>query len=114
MMAGWAQIASPAAPPRLRDRSAERPGAGGLAQEFFHGAGVAVVARSIPAREARGMADGLARRARRAVGHRHRRYGMEQTTVTEPAGLLRVTRSSAVAAQIICPDCISGLRPATW
>ena len=40
-------------------------------------------------------------------------YGIEQTTVTGRAGLPRVTRNCAVAAQIIRPDCISGLRPVT-
>src|SRR5262245_18277701 len=42
-----------------------------------------------------------------------RRYGIEQATVTGPAGLPRITYSSAVATQTNCPDCISGLRPLT-
>lgn len=47
-------------------------------------------------------------------GRQHGGYEMEQTTVTGPAGSPRVTRSFAVAAQITCPDPISGLRPVTW
>lgn len=50
--------------------------------------------------------------AEKAV-HHPRRLGIEQTTVARRAGSPRETRNSAAAAQIICPDCISGLRPVT-
>lgn len=52
--------------------------------------------------------------AGKAARYSRRRYLIEQTTVTGRAGLPRATRSPEVAAQIICPDCISGLRPVTW